>query len=91
MGQGKKRAPAMAQGKKQAAEPTFAPKRAVSPKTNTGQIQFYSVEVGDTLSKISVKVYGSGVEWEKIYNANKDSLRNAHDLKVGQVLKIPRP
>lgn len=50
----------------------------------------YTVAEGDTLSRISYKVYGSGVHWEKIFNANQDKLRSPNDLKVGQVLNIPK-
>lgn len=49
----------------------------------------YTVATGDTLSKISSKLYGSAAQWELIYKANSDSLRTPNDLKVGQVLKIP--
>lgn len=49
----------------------------------------YTVATGDTLSKISGKVYGSAAQWERIYKANSDILQNPKDLKVGQILKIP--
>lgn len=49
----------------------------------------YIVQHGDTLSKISTKVYGSPARWKEIYEANRSSLKNAHDLKLGQTLNIP--
>ena len=49
----------------------------------------YAVQSGDTLSKISTKVYGSPARWKEIYEANRASLKNAHDLKLGQILNIP--
>lgn len=49
----------------------------------------YTVVTGDTLSKISTKMYGSAAQWELVYKANSDSLTTPNDLKVGQVLKIP--
>lgn len=49
----------------------------------------YTVGTGDTLSKISIKVYGNAMYWERIYNANRDKLPSAHALKLGQVLKVP--
>lgn len=51
--------------------------------------RFYTVEVGDTLSRVSSKVYGSSAYWEEIYMFNKDQLKSPHDLRVGLVLKIP--
>ncbi len=49
----------------------------------------YVVEAGDTLNKISLKVYGNPNRWNDIYQANRDQLTSPHSLKVGQILKIP--
>jgi len=49
----------------------------------------YTVRPGDTLSRIARKVYGRSAPWKPIYNANRDKLKSPHNLKVGQVLKIP--
>lgn len=49
----------------------------------------YTVQTGDTLSKISTKVYGTAARWKTIYEANRDQLKTPHDLKLGQILKIP--
>lgn len=64
---------------------TFVP----VPQVQLPVSSYYTVATGDTLSKISHKVYGSSAYWEKIYKANSDSLHSPHDLKVGQVLKVP--
>ncbi|MBF0405976.1 MAG: LysM peptidoglycan-binding domain-containing protein [Candidatus Riflebacteria bacterium] len=47
----------------------------------------YVVQKGDTLAKISKKVYGSTGKWKKIAQANK--INNPKSLKVGMSLKIP--
>ncbi len=49
----------------------------------------YTVQAGDTLSRISVKVYGTSARWRDIFEANRDILPGPHALKVGQVLTIP--
>src|SRR6266478_3455274 len=49
----------------------------------------YVVESGDTLASISRKFYKSSARWEKILNANKESIRTPENLKVGQTLIIP--
>ena len=49
----------------------------------------YTVKKGDTLSRIARKVYGNRTDWKPIYQANRDTLKSPHALKVGQVLKIP--
>ena len=49
----------------------------------------YIVQSGDTLASISRKFYKSSAGWEKILNANKESIHNPENLKVGQSLIIP--
>jgi LysM repeat protein len=49
----------------------------------------YVVQSGDTLASISRKFYKSPKRWEKILDANKESIRNPGNLKVGQTLIIP--
>lgn len=50
----------------------------------------YTVTSGDTLSRISEKVYGSSKLWKQIYDANKETIgEDPTRLKVGQVLHIP--
>lgn len=53
-----------------------------APKTRT-----YVVKKGDTLSKISIKFYGTAAKWRKIADANK--LKNPNRIFPGQKLKIP--
>jgi nucleoid-associated protein YgaU len=50
----------------------------------------YTVSIGDTLSSISQRIYGSPEKWPVIFAANGDKLVTPDDLKVGQVLVIPR-
>ncbi|MCE5195159.1 MAG: LysM peptidoglycan-binding domain-containing protein [Nitrospiraceae bacterium] len=51
--------------------------------------QWHVVEKGDTLSKISAKYYGDAKLYMKIFEANKDILRDPNLIKVGQKLRIP--
>jgi nucleoid-associated protein YgaU len=50
------------------------------------------VKPGDNLSKIAGywEVYGDQREWKKLYEANRDQLRDPNMLRPGQVLVIPR-
>ena len=49
----------------------------------------YTVKKGDSLEKISKKVYGSSKHWRKIYDANRATLKSPDRIRVGQKLSIP--
>lgn len=49
----------------------------------------YTVQSGDTLSKIAKDHLGDANAYMKIFNANKDQLSDPDKIKPGQVLKIP--
>lgn len=52
-----------------------------------GGEQIYEVKSGDSLSKIA-KNY-PGLTWQKIYEANKDQIKDPNLIQPGQKLKIP--
>ena len=49
----------------------------------------YTVLKGDTLSKISKQFYGDANKYQKIFDANKDQLKDPDKIQPGQVLRIP--
>ena len=49
----------------------------------------YTVQKGDCLWNIAKKLYGNGSKYTKIYEANKDKIRNPNLIYTGQVLVIP--
>lgn len=49
----------------------------------------YTVQAGDTLSKISQEFYGNGHDYMKIFEANHNILSDPDEIKVGQELVIP--
>jgi LysM repeat protein len=51
----------------------------------------YTVQSGDTLSKIAKSFLGSANSYMKIFDINKDVLKNPDLIKVGQKLKLPNP
>jgi nucleoid-associated protein YgaU len=51
-----------------------------------GSFQEYTVQKGDSLSKIGQRY---GVEWKSIYEANKDQIKNPDLIQPGWKLKIP--
>jgi LysM repeat protein len=71
-------------------DPSLAPKTAPPAEAPAAAAQTYTVQAGDTLSKISKQFYGDANQYMKIFNANKDQLNDPNMIRVGQVLKIPR-
>jgi nucleoid-associated protein YgaU len=49
----------------------------------------YAVVPGDTLSKIAKHHYGDANKYMKIFEANKDQLKDPNMIQVGQKLRIP--
>ena len=49
----------------------------------------YTVQKGDSLSKIAKREYGEANEWKRIFEANQDILKDPDKIYPGQKLKIP--
>jgi len=49
----------------------------------------YAVQPGDTLTGISLKIYGDRRYWRAIFEANRDVLDDPGRIHPGQVLRIP--
>jgi nucleoid-associated protein YgaU len=70
-------------------EPKPEPKKEViKPKAVDGDI--YVVKYKDQLTEISKKKYGNFIDWKRIYEANKDKIKNPHLIFPGQELVIPK-
>ena len=52
-------------------------------------LQSYTVEKGDSLSKIAKRVYGKASYWRQIYEANRDNVKDPDLIYPGQVLRLP--
>jgi LysM repeat protein len=66
------------------------PKPAVKiPDYAAKKKRYYVVKVGDSLAKISKKVYGRSSDWNLIFQANRSQLPTPEKLKIGQRLHIP--
>ena len=63
--------------------------RAVVAATLAENGREYTVEAGDTLSHLARKYYGDQFKWEKIYQANKATMKNPDYIFVGQKIIIP--
>ncbi len=50
----------------------------------------YTVKENDTLQKISKQFYNTYRKWDKIYEANKEKIKNPNRITPGMVLTIPQ-
>jgi nucleoid-associated protein YgaU len=60
-----------------------------SPSKPTPPIRLVTVQTGDTLWAISRERYGDGVLYVKVFEANRQHIRNPHLIYPGQVFAIP--
>ena len=52
--------------------------------------EYYVVQKGDTLQKISEKFFGTTKKWKDIYEANRKVLKSPDRIRAGQKLVIPK-
>ena len=75
--------PAPQQRTQPPAQATNAPKPAAPTQRD------YVIQNGDSLSKIARQFYGDANEWQKIYQANKDKIKDPNLIHPGQKIIIP--
>lgn len=51
--------------------------------------KIYEVVAGDSLSKIAKREYGNASQWKRIYEANREILKDPDKIFPGQKLNIP--
>jgi nucleoid-associated protein YgaU len=68
--------------------PDFSDVQSGSSSTAPAE-KTYEVQAGDTLSKIAKREYGNANEWNRIFEANRDTLNDPNKIFPGQKLKIP--
>ena len=60
----------------------------VSGSSSTAE-KLYVVKKGDSLSKIAKQEYGDANAWHRIFEANKDKIKDPDLIHPGQELRIP--
>ena len=53
------------------------------------QDRTYTVVKGDSLSKIAKRFYGDAQQWKRIFEANKDQIKDPDLIHPGQTFRIP--
>ena len=62
---------------------------APSNESNTNGGRTYVVTKGDSLSAIAQSEYGDMKEWHRIYEANRDIIKDPDLIYPGQTLRLP--
>jgi nucleoid-associated protein YgaU len=75
---------------KKVTPPPAANQRPQPQQQPTEQVSEYTIQSGDSLSKIAKQFYGDAKQWPKIYEANKDVIKNPNLIYPGQKIKIPK-
>jgi len=77
---------------KPAAKPAAKPSPVPTPKPQIKMVDEYSVGEGETLWTISAQpqVYGEGLLWPLLYQANRDQIKDPRQIFPGQSLDIRR-
>ena len=68
---------------------TAPPPGMGGPAAAAAPMSTYVVVKGDTLSKIAQRAYGDARQWRKIYEANKDMIKDPDLIYPGQSFRIP--
>jgi len=55
------------------------------------KVEYYIIKKGDTLSAIAKQFYGKGNEYPKIFEANREVIKDANLIFPGQKIRIPLP
>jgi nucleoid-associated protein YgaU len=74
---------------KMTSETLTQPQTPAAAVTGAALPMQYTIQKDDTLQKIAKKVYNTYSKWPKIYDANKDKIKDPNFLKPGVVLTIP--
>jgi nucleoid-associated protein YgaU len=69
--------------------PAAAAAAAAGNAPSTTAARTYTVQAGDSLSKIARQFYGDANKYMKIFEANKDQLADPDKIKPGMDLVIP--
>ena len=61
----------------------------ITAEINVKSGEAYTVQSGDTLSRIAKRFYGDANLYPKIFEANRDQLSDPDKIRIGQALKLP--
>ncbi|MFA5338852.1 MAG: LysM peptidoglycan-binding domain-containing protein [Candidatus Omnitrophota bacterium] len=69
---------------------TESDERPITSIEKKEELVNYKVQKGETLQKISQKLYGTTKKWKKLYDINKDVLKSPDKIRPGMTIKVPK-
>jgi nucleoid-associated protein YgaU len=63
---------------------------ALSAPEQTLEVEYYVIEKGDTLSAIAKRFYGDANAYPRIFEANREVIKDANLIYPGQKIRIPK-
>jgi len=52
-------------------------------------VQYYTIQSGDSLSKIAKQFYGNAMDYPKLFEANKEVIEDPDLIYPGQKIRVP--
>ena len=62
---------------------------AITAPAATEKVEYYEIVSGDTLSAVAKKYYGKSSAYMRIFEANREVIKDPNKIYVGQKLRIP--
>ena len=72
------------------AQTTLAQDAASVQATQVAASEFYTIEKGDSLSKIAGEKMGDTGKWKALFDANKEVIEDPDKIYPGQRIRIPK-
>lgn len=74
----------------QVAESADSAPGELNPSGSGAAIEYYVIVKGDTLSAIAKRFYGDANQYPRIFEANREVIKNPDKIFVGQKIRIPK-
>ncbi len=60
------------------------------PAPKAPEVQYYTIQKGDTLYAVAKEFYGNGMKYPEIFEANREVIEDPNKIFPGQKIRIPK-